>query len=97
MKSKEEWNQFLLGSVEIGGTVEIENISLHKLDSMNGRCWYEMQIIAHFRTVWADNIPITHSTRLRHRLTIEEVEKLQEKGIVKINVEEYKEYLKNLK
>lgn len=99
MKSEknEEYLQVILGEVEIGGKVEIENISLHKFDSINGKYWFEMQIIVHFRTIWAGDIPITHSTRLRHTLTYDEVKNLQEKGIIKINIEEYKKYLENLK
>lgn len=97
MKKKEKYLRFPLGKVDIGGKIEVENISLHKFDSMNGNHWYEMQIIVHFRTIWAGNIPITHSARLRHKLTYNEVEKLQKKGIIRINLEEYKEFLKNLK
>lgn len=99
MKSEknEEYLQVILGEVEIDGKVEIENISLHKFDSINGKYWFEMQIIVHFRTIWDGDIPITHSTRLRHTLTYDEVKNLQEKGIIKINIEEYKKYLENLK
>lgn len=97
MKEKEEWLSVPLGSVEVGGKVEIENISLHKFDSMHGNYWFEMQIIVHFRTIWNDRIPITHSTRLRHKLTFEEVEKLQQEGIIRIDIEDYKKYLKKLK
>ena len=94
--SKDEWLTVPIGKIEIGGKVEIENISLHKFDSMHGNYWFEMQMIVHFRTVWSGDIPITHSTRLRHKLTLGEVEKLQEKGIIRIDIEEYKEYLKRL-
>lgn len=94
--SKDEWLTVPIGKIEIGGKVEIENISLHKFDSMHGNYWFEMQIFVHFRTIWAEDIPITHSTRLRHKLTLKEVEKLQENGIIRIDIENYKKYLENL-
>ena len=94
MSDKEEWLTNQIGVVEVGGKVEIENISLHKFDSMHGNYWYEMQIIAHFKTVWNNDIEITHSTRLRHKLNVSEVENLQEKGIIRIDIEEYKKFLK---
>lgn len=97
MEKNEDWLSVPLGTAEITGKVEIENISLHKFDSINGNNWYEMQIIVHFRTIWGNDVKITHSTKLRHRLTLSEVENLQEKGIIKINIDDYKKYLKNLK
>lgn len=84
---KEKWEKFPIGKVEVGGNVEIENISIHRFETINGEPWYEMQIIVQFNTIWNEDVKISHSTKLRHRLNFEEVENLKEKGIIKINAE----------
>lgn len=84
---KEKWEKFPIGKVEVGGNVEIEDVSLHRFDDFNNVEWYEMQIIVHFKTIWNNDVKISHSTKLRHRLNFEEVENLKEKGIIKINAE----------
>lgn len=84
---KEKWEKFPIGKVEVGGSVEIENISIHRFETINGEPWYEMQIIVQFNTIWNEDVKISHSTNLKHRLNFEEVENLKEKGIIKINAE----------
>lgn len=85
--STKNWESLLVGTVQVGGSVEIENISIHRFETINGEPWYEMQIIVQFNTIWNEDVKISHSTSLKHRLNFEEVENLKEKGIIKINAE----------
>lgn len=71
-----------LGNIEIGGKIEVENISINMFDPNHTRV-YECEIILNIDMIWNNDININHKSRLRWVLKDNEVKELQEKGLIR--------------
>lgn len=76
-----------LGTIEVGGKIEVENISINMFDPNNKRV-YECELILNIQMVWNSDINISHKSRLRWTLKEDEVKQLQENGLIKCKVVE---------
>lgn len=71
-----------LGTIEIGGKIEVENITINMFDPNQKRV-YECEIILNIDMIWNEDININHKSRLRWVLKDNEVKQLQEKGLIR--------------
>lgn len=75
-----------LGTIEVGGKVNVENVSFHCLE-ISGKRMYECQMILDIKMILNNETEIKHLSRLRWQMKDEEVEELKEKGFIKLVVE----------
>jgi len=78
-----EYEKIPIGEIPISGNVEIEKISIHFFDNHLDDRWYECHIIQKIKMIWSGDIEINHTSKLRFRLSQDEVEQLKEKGLIK--------------
>ena len=71
-----------LGTIEIGGKIEVENISINMFDPNHKRV-YECEMILNINMIWNNDIDINHKSRLRWILKDEEIEQLKDKGLIR--------------
>lgn len=71
-----------LGTIDVGGKIEVENISINMFDPNHKRV-YECEIILKIEMIWNNDININHKSRLRWVLKDNEVKELQEKGLIR--------------
>jgi hypothetical protein len=71
-----------LDTIEIGGKIEVENISINMFDPNHKRV-YECEIILNIDMIWNEDININHKSRLRWVLNEDEVKQLKEKGLIR--------------
>lgn len=81
----QEIEKLNLGTIEIGGKIEVENISINMFDPNQKRV-YECEIILNIAMVWNEDINVNHKSRLRWVLKDNEVKELQEKGLIKYKI-----------
>ncbi len=81
----QEIEKLNLGTIEIGGKIEVENISINMFDPNQKRV-YECEMILNIAMVWNGNINVNHKSRLRWVLKDNEVKELQEKGLIKYKI-----------
>lgn len=74
-----------LGTIDIGGKIEVENISINMFDPNHKRV-YECEIILNIDMIWNEVININHKSRLRWVLKDDEVKQLQENGLIKLKI-----------
>jgi hypothetical protein len=75
-----------LGTIEVGGKVNVQNVSFHCLE-IGGRRVYECQMILDINMILNDETEIKHLSKLRWILKDEEVKELKDKGFIKLVVE----------
>lgn len=75
-----------LGTVQVGGKINVENVSFHCLE-IGGKRVYECQLILDIKMILNDETEIKHLSRLRWQIKDEDVEELKEKGFIKLVVE----------
>lgn len=71
-----------LGTIEIGGKIEVESISINIFDPNQKRV-YECEMILNIDMIWNDDININHKSRLRWILKDDEIKQLQENGLIR--------------
>jgi len=71
-----------LGNIEIGGKIEVGEISVNLLE-IGGKRVYECQIFLDVNMLWNNEIQINHLSKLRWRLKDNEINQLKEKGLIK--------------
>lgn len=81
----QEIEKLKLGTIEIGGKIEVENISINMFDPNQKRV-YECEMILNIAMVWNEDINVNHKSRLRWVLKDNEVKELQEKGLIKYKI-----------
>jgi hypothetical protein len=74
-----------LGNIEIGGKIEVGEISVNLLE-IGGQRVYECQMFLDVNMIWNEEIEINHLSKLRWRLRDNEVEQLKKKGLIKIKM-----------
>ena len=74
-----------LGNIEIGGKIEVGEISVNLLEIFGQRV-YECQMFLDVNMIWNEEIEINHLSKLRWRLRDNEVEQLKKKGLIKIKM-----------
>lgn len=75
-----------LGTIEVGGKVNVQDVSFHCLE-IGGNRVYECQMILDINMILNDETEIKHLSRLRWAMKDKEVEELKEKGFIKLVVE----------
>lgn len=81
----QEIEKLNLGTIEIGGKIEVQNISINMFDPNQKRV-YECEMILNIAMVWNEDINVNHKSRLRWVLKDNEVKELQEKGLIKYKI-----------
>ena len=81
----QEIEKLNLGTIEIDGKIEVENISINMFDPNQKRV-YECEMILNITMVWNEDINVNHKSRLRWVLKDNEVKELQEKGLIKYKI-----------
>lgn len=71
-----------LDTIEIGGKIEVENISINMFDPNQKRV-YECEMILNISMVWNADINISHKSRLRWILKDDEIKQLKENGLIR--------------
>jgi|SRR5690625_684759 len=81
-----------IGSLPLDVVVEIKHkhFSINRFDDLNGNVWLEMRQTLEITTIFNKDVRIKKTSRLRQTLTTEEVERLKEKGIIQIKLEQLK-------
>ena len=75
-----------LGTIEVGGKVNVQDVSFHCLE-IGGKRVYECQMILDINMILNDETEIKHLSKLRWTMKDKEVEELKEKGFIKLVVE----------
>lgn len=75
-----------LGTIEVGGKVNVQDVSFHCLE-IGGRRVYECQMILDINMILNDETEIKHLSKLRWAMKDKEVEELKEKGFIKFVAE----------
>jgi len=78
----QEIEKLKLGNIEIGGKINVGEISVNLLD-IGGERVYECQMFLNVNMIWNNEIEINHLSKLRWRLKDIEIEQLKEKGLIK--------------
>jgi hypothetical protein len=78
----QEIEKLKLGSIEIGGKINVGEISVNLLE-IAGQRVYECQMFLDVNMIWNNEIEINHLSKLRWRLKDSEIEQLKEKGLIK--------------
>jgi hypothetical protein len=72
-----------LGSLEVGGKINVENVSFHCLE-IGGNRVYECQLILDINMIINDSTNINHLSKLRWKINDDKVEELKKNGFIKI-------------
>ena len=78
----QEIEKLKLGNIEIGGKINVGEISINLLE-IGGQRVYECQMFLNVNMVWNNEIEINHLSKLRWRLKDNEIEQLKDKGLIK--------------
>lgn len=77
-------NEYKLGEIQVGGKINVENVSFHCLD-VGGNRIYECQIILDINMILNNKTEVKHLSKLRWKIKDEEINSLKENGFI-INV-----------
>lgn len=83
-----------IGGLDVTIKIEVVDFGVHKYDDANNTPWYEIHTTLDVTMTFISDVVINRTSKLRQRLTPDEVEKFNEKGFIQIDLEKYKQQLK---
>lgn len=74
-------NEYKLGEIQVGGKINVQDVSFHCLE-IGGKRVYECQMILDIKMILNDETEINHLSKLRWAMKDKEVSSLKENGFI---------------